>query len=59
VQGTLNWITQEIGVDPIEMPHVNGTRKGHFAKFYNERTRKMVEDMCREDIEFFKYQFDE
>lgn len=59
VQDTLNWITQEIGVAPIEMPYVNGTRKGHFSKFYNQRTRKMVEDMCREDIEFFNYKFDE
>lgn len=59
VQDTLDWVSDRVGIDRIKMPHVNGTRKGHYAKFYNERTREMVADMCSQDIEFFNYQFDE
>jgi len=58
-QDTLDWITRKLGVDRIEMPHVNGTRTGHYAKLYNRRTREMVWEMCRRDIEFFDYRFDE
>jgi hypothetical protein len=59
VQDTLDWVSEQIGVERIVMPHVNGTRKGHYVKFYNDRTREMVADMCSQDIEFFNYQFDE
>ena len=58
VQDTLDWVTQEIGVDRIEMPYVNGTRKGHYTRFYTRHSREMVEEMCRQDIEYFNYQFD-
>lgn len=59
VQDTLDWVSERVGMDRIEMPHVNGTRKGHYAQFYNERTRDMVADMCHKDIEYFDYKFDE
>lgn len=59
VQPTLDWVTDTVGVERVQMPHVNGTRKGHYVKFYNDATREMVADMCGKDIEFFDYQFDE
>ena len=59
VQDTLDWVCRKIGTDRIEMPHINGARKGHYSNFYNHRTREMVEEMCREDIAFFNYQFEE
>jgi hypothetical protein len=58
VQDTLDWVCRKIGVDYVEMPHVNGARRGDYASFYNDRTREMVEEMCREDIEYFNYQFE-
>lgn len=59
VQDTLDWVAQEIGVDRIEMPYVNGTRKGHYVRFYTRHSQEMVEEMCRQDIEYFNYQFDD
>lgn len=59
VQETLDWLTARLGMEPIAMPHVNGTRKGRYARFYSAATRELVAEMCREDIEFFDYQFEE
>lgn len=59
VQDTLDWVCSKTGADRIEMPHINGARRGHYANFYNHRTREMVEEMCQEDIAYFNYQFEE
>jgi hypothetical protein len=59
VQETLDWVCDNVGERRIAMPHVNGARRGHYAQFYNQSTREMVEEMCQEDIEFFNYRFEE
>jgi hypothetical protein len=59
VQSTLDWVSRRLGIEPIQMPHVNGTRKGHYAQFYNSSTRDMVAEICRQDIEYFGYHFEE
>lgn len=59
VQATMDWISEALNIDRIEMPYVNGTRKGHYAQFYNRFTQDMVADMCRLDIEYFNYTFEE
>lgn len=59
VQSTLDWVTDQIGVDQIEMPHVNGARPGHYAKYYNKDTQQMVRDICQEDIDYFGYDFED
>ena len=59
VQDTLDWVSEKVNIDRIEMPHVNGTRKGHYAQYYNKQTRDMVAEMCQKDIEHFGYQFEE
>ncbi len=59
VQATLDWVSQKAGIDSITMPHINGTRKGHYAQYYNQATKEMVAEICRQDIEYFGYQFEE
>ena len=59
VQSTLDWVSARVGVPPIAMPHINGTRKGHYAQYYNDNTRDMVAEICRDDIECFGYRFEE
>jgi hypothetical protein len=60
VQSTLDWVSKRIGItEPLTMPHVNGTRKGHYAQYYNQSTRDMVAEICQQDIEYFGYQFQE
>lgn len=59
VQTTLDWVSSKVGIAPMRMPHVNGTRKGHYAQYYNESTKAMVADICRQDIEYFGYRFED
>lgn len=59
VQATLDWVSQQVGIAPMQMPHVNGTRKGHYAQYYNEATKAMVAEICRQDIEYFGYRFED
>lgn len=59
IQETLDHICTQLGVEQMTMPHVNGTRKGHYSQFYNQRTMGMVEEICRADIEYFGYRFEE
>ncbi|MEZ5572547.1 MAG: sulfotransferase family 2 domain-containing protein [Halioglobus sp.] len=59
VQSTLDWVAEQLGIEPIKMPHLNGTRKGHYAQFYNTSTKDMVAEICRQDIEYFNYRFEE
>ena len=59
IQATLDWVSNKVGIAPLKMPHVNGTRKGHYSQYYNATTRAMVAEICRQDIEYFGYQFEE
>lgn len=59
VQATLDWVSNTVGIAPMQMPHVNGTRKGHYSQYYNAATRAMVAEICEEDIAYFGYEFDE
>jgi hypothetical protein len=59
VQVTLDWVSQRLGIAPMQMPHVNGTRKGHYAQYYNASTKEMVAEICRQDIEYFGYRFED
>jgi len=59
VQTTLDWVAEKVGIAPMQMPHVNGTRKGHYARYYNDATQAMVAEICRQDIEYFGYRFEE
>ena len=59
VQQTLDWISNQCGLDRLEMPHRNGThkQKGHYSEYYNAETREKVYEMCKTDIEYFGYSF--
>jgi hypothetical protein len=59
VQTTLDWVSDKVGVGPITMPYVNGTRKGHYSQFYNQATKEMVAEICKLDIEYFGYQYED
>lgn len=59
IQTSLDHICSKIGAPRMEMPRRNGTGHGHYSQFYNQRTRDMVAEMCRVDIEYFNFEFEE
>jgi hypothetical protein len=40
------------------LPHLNSSRHRDYRSYYNERTRRLVAEHFREDIELFGYNFD-
>jgi len=42
-----------------ELPHINRSRHADYRAYYNDRTRLLVEEAFRKDIEAFGYGFDE
>jgi hypothetical protein len=59
VQATLDWVSERVGVGRMSMPHINGTHKGHYSQYYNQATKDMVAEICKLDIEYFGYQYEE
>lgn len=59
VQACLDIVCDRLGVDRIEVPHVNGTKHKRYIDYYTDETRDMVAEMCRRDIEYFGYSFDQ
>ena len=59
IQESLDYICEQIGIERKKMPHENQTQKKHYSEFYNERTRDMVAKMCRVDIEYFGFEFEQ
>ncbi|MEJ8569663.1 sulfotransferase family 2 domain-containing protein [Elongatibacter sediminis] len=58
-QDALDYVSEQVGLGRIVMPHINGTRPIHYATYYNQTTRDMVWEMCQADIEYFNYRFEE
>jgi hypothetical protein len=42
---------------PAKLPHVNSTEHKHYRQYYNDKSRKLVEEIFHRDIETFKYTF--
>jgi hypothetical protein len=40
------------------LPHLNNTVHRNYRSYYNEKTKKMIEEHFKEDIELFGYTFD-
>ncbi len=49
-------ICGQIGIR-AELPALNRTRHRHYTDYYNERSRELVAEHFREDIELFDYHF--
>ena len=41
-----------------KLPHLNATKKGHYADYYDKETVEIVGEWFKEDIELFNYEFD-
>lgn len=58
VNASFAHVCQQVGIEPIEVPHVNSTGKGvKYVDFFDDWSRDMVADIYRRDIEAFGYEF--
>ena len=58
-QQSFDHICSQIGLQQTTIPHVNGTRKGHYSEYYSPDTRAIVAQVCSEDIEYFGFKFEQ
>ncbi len=60
LQGTVDLLCSRLGVEPEPVRQVNpGTRSKPYADYYDDRTRDIVADIHRVDIEHFGFTFTE
>jgi hypothetical protein len=53
-----NTICQKIGVNAT-LPHIHKIVGMPYQNYYKKETEEIVSELCREDIEFFNYTFDD
>lgn len=41
----------------VKLEHKNASQRKHYKKYYNEKTKAAVAEMCQKDIQLFGYQF--
>lgn len=57
LQQDFNEVLKKIGMKEVQLPVLNTSVHRYYKEYYNDKTRKMVEEAFKEDIELFKYEF--
>ena len=60
LQTDLDLVTEHIGIPSLVLPHAKANyRKDHqhYSQLINPAAREHIERLCREEIEFFNYQW--
>jgi hypothetical protein len=52
------YVCNKIQIQSIDLPHLNKSNSEKYQRFYNERTKQLLADAFKEDIEFFNYSYD-
>ena len=58
LQKDFSYVCEKIGLPQLTLPFSNSTSHGHYSTYYDQESKKIVEDMYKEDIEHFKYKFE-
>lgn len=54
----IQFVCEKAGIEFKVLPHVNKTSHVDYRDYYNETTKRIVNECCSEDIRFFGYHFD-
>lgn len=54
----MQYVLSVIGVNQVSIPRANATKHKHYSTYYNERTKKIIEEKYSDDIKAFGYQFE-
>lgn len=50
-------LSKKINLNPAKFKKLNTSTKDNYRDYYDDNTKKIVEDFCKEDLEFFNYSF--
>jgi|19_taG_2_1085344.scaffolds.fasta_scaffold00919_7 hypothetical protein len=56
-QEQFDQVCDKIGIDKIELSHLNSSPRGEYRQYYNDKTKKIVEKACKDDIMRYGYKF--
>jgi len=59
LQADFDVICDSVNLQKSRLPILRKRDRGHYSTFYNERTRKIVADYNRVDIDHFSYRFEQ
>jgi len=57
LQEDTDHVCRQIGFEKTVLPSLNATAHGDYRQYYADRTRRLVAEYYREDVEFFSYEF--
>lgn len=55
------YVCERIGLENVELPKFNESKKNkvRFQDYYNDKTKKIVEKLYQQDIDIYRFKFDE
>lgn len=57
LQEGIDAVCDSAGIDRVTLPHLLATDHRHYTEYYDDATRRIVEEHSRRDIERFGYRF--
>lgn len=59
IENDFSKVAKQLGIKE-NLPHLRKSlSKGHYSEFYNEETKKIVENYYQDEISYFKFKFDD
>lgn len=60
LQEDFDYVCEQLGLEKTKLSVNNASpRKKHYTEYYNDKTREIIEDMYKTEIEYFNYKFGE
>jgi len=58
IQKDIDFITNQLGLERIIVPHLNKTKLKEYQTYYDSESVDIVEKIYKRDIDFFQYKFE-
>ena len=57
LQADFDYVCDQLGIAKQELPKTNWTRHSHYRDYFDEQSRRLAEELYRDDLKDFDYQF--
>ncbi|GAA5026454.1 hypothetical protein GCM10011506_12050 [Marivirga lumbricoides] len=53
-----NYLTGNYTVNALDLPHKKKAERSHYSKYFNQRTKKIVDNEYKDELEYFNFSFE-